>query len=58
VFNTMPIVLSQLGPEAVALGAVRSALQLAVRHSPLIAALVTPPLGVPTRPVPAGGGLQ
>jgi predicted NBD/HSP70 family sugar kinase len=58
VFNTMPIVLSQLGPEAVALGAVRSALQLAVRHSPLLAALVTPPLGVPTRPVPAGGVLQ
>jgi predicted NBD/HSP70 family sugar kinase len=58
VFNTMPIVLSQLGPEAVALGAVRSALQLAVRHSPLLAAVVTPPLGVPTRPVPAGGGLQ
>ncbi|TWF74623.1 putative NBD/HSP70 family sugar kinase [Pseudonocardia hierapolitana] len=52
VFNTMPIVLSQLGPEAVALGAVRSALQLAVRHSPLLAALVTPPLGVPTRPIP------
>jgi predicted NBD/HSP70 family sugar kinase len=57
-FNTTPVVLSQLGPEAVALGAVRSALQLAVRHSPLLAALVTPPLGVPTRPVPAGGGLQ
>ncbi|QYN33271.1 ROK family protein [Pseudonocardia sp. DSM 110487] len=56
VFNTTPLVLSQLGPEAVALGAVRSALQLAVRHSPLLAALVAPPLGVPTRPVP--GGLQ
>ena len=57
VFNTMPLVLSQLGPEAVALGAVRSALQLAVRHTPLLAALVVPPLGVPTRPLP-GGGLQ
>jgi predicted NBD/HSP70 family sugar kinase len=56
VFNTTPLVLSQLGPEAVALGAVRSALQLAVRHSPLLAALVAPPLGVPIRPVP--GGLQ
>jgi predicted NBD/HSP70 family sugar kinase len=57
VFNTMPIVLSQLGPEAVAMGAVRSALQLAVRRSPLLAALVTPPLGVPTHAVP-GGVLQ
>lgn len=56
VFNTMPIVLSELGPEAVALGAVRSALQLAVQQSPLLAALVTPPLGGATRPVPAGGG--
>jgi predicted NBD/HSP70 family sugar kinase len=54
-FRTMPIVLSQLGPEAVALGAVRSALQLAVRHSPLIAALVTPPLHVPTTPTVPGG---
>lgn len=44
VFSTMPVVLSELGPEAVALGAVRSALQLAVRRSPLIAALVHPPL--------------
>ena len=52
VFNTMPIVLSQLGPEAVAMGAVRSALQLAVRRSPLLAALVTPSLGVPTHAVP------
>lgn len=49
-FNTTPIVLSQLGPEAVALGAVRSALQLAVRHSPLIDALVTPPLRASSRP--------
>jgi len=56
-FSTMPLVLSELGPEAVALGAVRSALQLAVLRSPLIAALVMPPLTVPTRPVP-GGGLQ
>jgi len=55
VFSTMPLVLSELGPEAVALGAVRSALQLAVRRSPLIAALVTPPLTVPVRPVPGGG---
>ena len=55
VFNTMPIVLSQLGPEAVALGAVRSALQLAVRHSPLLAALVSPPLGAHPRPVIRGG---
>lgn len=55
VFNTAPLVLSQLGPEAVALGAVRSALQLAVRHTPLLAALVTPPLRVPTRPLPGGG---
>ncbi|MHA6625844.1 ROK family protein [Pseudonocardia sichuanensis] len=53
-FRTMPIVLSRLGPEAVALGAVRSALQLAVRRSPLIAALVTPPLSVPV-PTTAGG---
>lgn len=44
VFSTMPVVLSELGPEAVALGAVRSALQLAVRQRPLIAALVHPPL--------------
>lgn len=55
VFNTAPLVLSQLGPEAVALGAVRSALQLAVRHTPLLAALVVPPLRIPTRPVPGGG---
>ena len=53
-FRTMPLVLSQLGPEAVALGAVRSALQLAVRRSPLIAALVTPPLSIPT----TSGGQQ
>jgi predicted NBD/HSP70 family sugar kinase len=59
VFSTMPLVLSQLGPEAVALGAVRSALQLAVRRTPLIAALVRPPLTLPTplppSPVSAGG---
>jgi predicted NBD/HSP70 family sugar kinase len=54
-FNTTPLVLSRLGPEAVALGAVRSALQLAVRRSPLLAALVVPPLRVPTHPVPGGG---
>ncbi|GAA5137045.1 ROK family transcriptional regulator [Pseudonocardia adelaidensis] len=57
VFSTTPLVLSHLGPEAVALGAVRSALQLAVRHTPLLAALVVPPLRVHTRPV-TGGGLQ
>ena len=56
-FNTTPIVLSRLGPEAVALGAVRSALQLAVRHSPLIAALVSPPLQSSSpRPVRGGSG--
>jgi predicted NBD/HSP70 family sugar kinase len=54
-FSTMPLVLSELGPEAVALGAVRSALQIAVLRRPLIAALVMPPLTVPTRPVPGGG---
>ncbi|MEJ3651592.1 ROK family transcriptional regulator [Actinomycetes bacterium KLBMP 9759] len=50
VFTTMPLVLSQLGPEAVVLGAVRSALQLAIRTTPLIAAIVHPPLTAP--PVP------
>lgn len=43
-FSSVPLVLSTLGPDAVVVGAVHSALQLAIRHRPLIAAIVHPPL--------------